>query len=272
MFRTLKELKKSCQKEKEFFRISKYFYRPLSLPITSLIVKTSISANTITVIGILTWIAGCFLLCLTEAGYQIAAVILLQLGLILDHVDGDLARYRNRTSYEGAYLDLLGHSFSGPLLFLCWGLNVFFSLHYSLALYLGIIGSLSTLPLSSNCKKDIMFKLLQRNRSVSPEKSSSQVLMKETGFLKKLGDWERIVSYVVKIAKPFGEFIGFPGCFIAVSLAVILDLVFPVFTLFGHTVNIKLLLLLCYTVLLGLNLLKNIIKDFLFMKRLHISQ
>ena len=262
MIKTINELKNVCCKETDSFVVRK-FYRPLSILITSLIVKTPISANVVTVIGILIWIGGCFLLSLTRTGYQFTAIILLQLGLILDHVDGDLARCRNRTGYEGAYLDLLGHSFSGSLLFLCLGLNVFFSLHYPLALYLGIIGSLSILPISLNTKRAIILKLLQRKQLISPEESDSQIQMKER---------EKIVNYVVKIAKPFGEFIGFPGCFIAVTLAVILNIIFPVFTLFGYAVNIKLLLLLCYSILLGLNLLKNIIKDFLSLKRLHISK
>ncbi len=93
--------------EEEFW--AWHFSRRISIYITLLLSKTSVTPNQVTVIGIwsgamggVLWGAG------TQWSFLLGAVFL-QIMYLLDCVDGELARIKNLQSPKGAYLDLLGH-------------------------------------------------------------------------------------------------------------------------------------------------------------------
>ena len=98
--------------------------RHISLPVTRAIMRTGILPNHVTVF--------CFLLALTggivigQGGY-LAGVIgmaLVNLGSILDGVDGELARLKYRFSNIGAWLDTLADDFGNVAYVLGIGLNL----------------------------------------------------------------------------------------------------------------------------------------------------
>lgn len=85
----------------------KNFPRRLSIYLTKALLHMRISANQITLIMMLTGIiAGIFL---GLGGYvnRLISVIFLQLFVLFDCVDGEIARYKNQVSIKGAYLDLI---------------------------------------------------------------------------------------------------------------------------------------------------------------------
>lgn len=88
----------------------RWYMRSFSLRVTRHLVNTAISPNTLTgwmiVVGLA---AALILVVLPGVAGALAAVLGIQLYLLLDCVDGEVARWRSQTSVTGAYLDRIGH-------------------------------------------------------------------------------------------------------------------------------------------------------------------
>jgi phosphatidylglycerophosphate synthase len=85
------------------------YMRRLSPFVTRLVVSTPISANAVTAAMIPAGILAGLALTITSIWGAIAAALLIQLQLLLDCVDGEVARWRKTFSPLGIYLDQLGH-------------------------------------------------------------------------------------------------------------------------------------------------------------------
>jgi phosphatidylglycerophosphate synthase len=99
------------------------YMREVSLHIDPYLVNTKISPNQLThlmvVAGVL---AGAALLVPGLAGALLGAV-LIQLYLLLDCVDGEVARWRKQTSITGVFLDRIGHYLSEAALLVGFGVR-----------------------------------------------------------------------------------------------------------------------------------------------------
>jgi phosphatidylglycerophosphate synthase len=85
------------------------YMRWISLRVTRLLVNSPITANGYTYLMILAGFgAGAALLIPGVTGAVLGA-LLIQVYLLLDCVDGELARWRRQTSITGVYLDRVGH-------------------------------------------------------------------------------------------------------------------------------------------------------------------
>lgn len=84
-----------------------YFIRPLSFYCTWLLINLGLSANASTWFSLLAGLAGIAMLACPEFAVQVAGASLLIAWLILDHVDGNIARYHKQSSNYGDYIDTL---------------------------------------------------------------------------------------------------------------------------------------------------------------------
>ncbi|MFJ2830354.1 CDP-alcohol phosphatidyltransferase family protein [Streptomyces sp. NPDC087263] len=99
------------------------YMREISLRVDPFLVNSRITPNQLThlmvVAGVL---AGAVLLVPGLTGALLGAV-LIQLYLLLDCVDGEIARWRRQTSITGVYLDRIGHYLSEAALLVGFGLR-----------------------------------------------------------------------------------------------------------------------------------------------------
>jgi phosphatidylglycerophosphate synthase len=80
--------------------------RPLSILVMLVIADWRwLTPNRLTHMGNVTKLASAMFIFLDEPTYMIAGVILLQLGVLFDHLDGTVARYRRQWSNFGSYYD-----------------------------------------------------------------------------------------------------------------------------------------------------------------------
>lgn len=109
---TLRELELRCQKP-DHRRIGNWMARrvarPLALRVTWLILPTGISAHAATLIAWLVGLCGVVALAGGGQGGWLMGASLLQAWYVLDHVDGQLARYHRTASLDGVQLDYLMH-------------------------------------------------------------------------------------------------------------------------------------------------------------------
>src|SRR5918998_2490800 len=88
----------------------KLYMRRLSPYLTRLLVPTRLTPNAVTWLMIATGLAAAALLTLPGLLPVIGAVVLIQLQLLLDCSDGELARWRKVSSPAGIYLDRMAHN------------------------------------------------------------------------------------------------------------------------------------------------------------------
>jgi phosphatidylglycerophosphate synthase len=129
-----------------------YVMRALSLRMTPLFLKFKVSANQVSGIGIVVGIVGALFIAIGNYWVVIVGLILMQLWLLLDCVDGNIARFRHKFTSLGAFLEDLASGLFPPLLFSSVGVAaskmpgyVPFSVHIpaSVFMVLGILSSLT---------------------------------------------------------------------------------------------------------------------------------
>jgi len=92
------------KKERENF-VAKITYRPISEPIAMLLSKTNITPNQVSFMSVVSSIVAGIFFSLGEWLYLVIGYIFLQLTYLLDHVDGNLARYTGRSDEFGKWVD-----------------------------------------------------------------------------------------------------------------------------------------------------------------------
>ena len=124
MVESLKELNQVCQKphykEKGNWMV-RTFLRDASLPMTWLLLHTPITANQVTLISLIVGLWGICLFALPSSGAFLFGAILLQLWYYLDHVDGQIARYRKTACLSGRFFDFITHHLIHGVLFFSLG-------------------------------------------------------------------------------------------------------------------------------------------------------
>ena len=85
------------------------YLRDISPYLTWLLLKTSVSANGVTGLMILTGWATAFALLIPGIGGAALALVLGQMQMLVDCCDGEVARWRNTSSPAGVFLDKVGH-------------------------------------------------------------------------------------------------------------------------------------------------------------------
>jgi phosphatidylglycerophosphate synthase len=104
--------------------VGRLWGRKVSIHVTRLISPTPVTPDAVTVAMILIGIAAAGSLFVAGVVGALGAVILVQLYLVVDCVDGELARWRAKTSPRGAYLDRVGHYLVEAALFAVYGFHI----------------------------------------------------------------------------------------------------------------------------------------------------
>jgi phosphatidylglycerophosphate synthase len=127
---SLAELRPVCQPGTVLARrnaehwLALLYIRRLSLPVTRLLAPTRVTPNQITVLMMLIGLGATALLLIDGLVGALAFALGIQVYLLLDCTDGELARWRRVTSARGVYLDRLSHYVVEAALFTMLGLRV----------------------------------------------------------------------------------------------------------------------------------------------------
>lgn len=109
---SLAELERRCQKldhQRLGNWMARRVSRPLALRVTRVVLPLGISAHAVTLAAWSVGAVGAIALASGNPGGWLAGAIFLQVWYLLDHVDGQIARYRGTASLDGVALDYLMH-------------------------------------------------------------------------------------------------------------------------------------------------------------------
>lgn len=102
-----------------------YVIRKISFYPTWLFLKIGISANQATFFSIIVGTIGCSFLAFGNYATRIMGALLVNFWIILDCVDGNIARYKETSSDYGEFIDALGGYLLNAILFLSVGIGAF---------------------------------------------------------------------------------------------------------------------------------------------------
>ena len=140
---SIAQLKQITQGEKRAAQSARYTrMRDVSIYVTWALLHTPITANQVTAIGIALGLLGVILVAVPSPSTGVAGCILIWVYILLDKVDGEVARYRKTVSLRGIFLDEMGHLVIQPLLFVALALHVYASTGRIEALLIGYVPAL----------------------------------------------------------------------------------------------------------------------------------
>lgn len=139
------------KEDKETFWVY-YVTRPLSFLVTPIFLKLSLSANQVSCLGIIIGIIAAILVTTGIYWQVLTGAILMQIWLILDSVDGNIARYKKTFTLFGKFLEEINGTIMSVLFFSSVGfaasrmpgfLPQFVEIPYYMFSILGLIASFS---------------------------------------------------------------------------------------------------------------------------------
>lgn len=130
---------RSIPRDSHFTLWNRYVCSHFSIYITWLLLYTPITANQVTFLMLVLGIAGSAFL---FSGFFVAGLLILHFAVVLDNVDGEIARFKNQRSMMGKYLDVVYHVTVSPLMLFGFAYGIY-NLHPSK--YLIIFGFLAAM-------------------------------------------------------------------------------------------------------------------------------
>ena len=118
----------------------------VSIYVTSLFLRLGLTANSASILMLLSGLSGSLLL-LGPGSVRVAGAALVTFAFVLDCVDGEIARYHGIDSYRWAAFDYIHHMTVKALSFLCLGIGAWLEFGNAWTMAMGGVGSVFWLVL-----------------------------------------------------------------------------------------------------------------------------
>jgi len=143
---SLEELNKICQRphyKTQGNWMARHITRDAALPLTWLLLHTNVTANQVTLVSLVVGLVGVVLFASVSTTVFLTGAFLLQLWYYLDHVDGQIARYRKTATLSGRFFDYIVHHLIHGALFFCLGFYAFQYTNQVMMIVLGFVCAFS---------------------------------------------------------------------------------------------------------------------------------
>jgi phosphatidylglycerophosphate synthase len=192
---TLNDLNQICQKPDYKTKgnwMARNVVRDAALPFTWLLLHTPITANQVTVLSILIIIVSSFIFSIGTSISFFTGALLLEVWYLMDHIDGQIARYRKQESITGVFLDYISHYFPHLMVFPFIAIGLLRHSYNIFYLYMAIItaSSLCLINLIFDAKYKSFFWAISRFKvSKIREYQESSGAKVQLSFCRKLFSW-----------------------------------------------------------------------------------
>ena len=139
--------------------MARYITRDMAIYVTWLVLHTRWRADTIALISLLCGLTSALLISMLSAAAFLTGAILLQCWYLLDHVDGQVARYYQEADLTGTFLDFMIHFFVHSSVTFGLGVRMFLVTGKTVWLCMGFLAALAMGGLSqfNDCKYKAFF-------------------------------------------------------------------------------------------------------------------
>ncbi|HLC62400.1 MAG TPA: CDP-alcohol phosphatidyltransferase family protein [Candidatus Nanoarchaeia archaeon] len=141
MVESIKELREICYKDSKGRRplYMEWVTMKISIFVTKLLLYTPIKADQVTIGMVLLAILGSVFMAFGTLKFLLIGILIIHFTVILDNVNGEVARYRKEGSMMGTFLEQYYHELSVPLIFFGLGFGVFLATGYKSAVIFGFL-------------------------------------------------------------------------------------------------------------------------------------
>jgi phosphatidylglycerophosphate synthase len=186
---TISELRSICQKRTTSYYVSpwveRHIHRTVSIYITKFFLTLGLSANQATLIGFIFGIIGSTMMAFTDPLYWVLSGIILYIYVLIDHSDGEIARYRKSASIFGRYFDDISGTFIRLYFLVCFSIGIYRIFSCSVFLIIGLITILfsSVFYLANSLPSQILYE----NKNVVTIEFQENKQTRALHFLMELG-------------------------------------------------------------------------------------
>ncbi len=222
------------EKQGEFFVITALITRRLAYPLARLCLRLGLSANAVTILGGIAWLASVPAILvagrLWARNNTMAAIVLLvftaamwNLGYILDVVDGSLARLKGTSSSGGYFLDYSFHLIFHPMFLCSVGIFLFMVSDHIIHPILAVLSICSGWGVSFHAKEHVLCEHIAKHE-VDPSQFADDVRYRIYIDSLKTKQVAENKTGCVRLAALAREIFCFPGQYTLLSLVVLTDL------------------------------------------------
>ena len=204
MVESLKELNQICQKPDYKTKgnwMVRHILRDAALPATWLLLHTPVTANQVTTVSLVIGVAGILLFGHESRSLFLLGALLLQTWYFLDHVDGQIARYRKTASLTGRFFDFITHHIIHGAIFFALSYYCYQHTSHTGFLILGFISSFSMIlfNLISDTKYKTFLEYLLQRREFRFKEIRGETTVTENP--RKLNFWAFVFSFLHKASE-----------------------------------------------------------------------
>ena len=216
----------------EPYLYSRLVGRKFSIYFSYLLIKLKVTPNQVTFISLVSALLGCLSLVFSFISpyFLLLAILFINLYHILDHSDGEVARYYianklKKPSKDGEYFDYIVHYYSTNLMFFCLGLGLYFELNQNILLIIfGLMGFIGMSNFHNLALSHVLLANINRNQDIMKNSEFNKILNSASSYdeLQNALNSESVIKKIIKLIK---ETLTFPGCMAVISIVALLDFI-----------------------------------------------
>jgi phosphatidylglycerophosphate synthase len=225
MVESIEELRKICYKNSSRKRplYMELVTMKISIYVTKLFLYTPIHADQVTMLMVLLVIFGSGMMAFGSIWIMFIGITLIHFTVILDNVNGEVARYKKQGSLMGSFLEDFYHILSTPFIFFSFGYGVFSKTGMESALVFGFLCSVFASPVVIIAVKTAVVKKgldrLESKKKMLPEKYT---MLK--GEINVRGGSTKVGKKMYELYDIIKELWGFPFNIVHIHIIITIEL------------------------------------------------
>jgi len=220
---SIKELKKKCVRN-DVDQNTLKFYRFLCWYLTKLFIYLRISANATTLLSIILSIITATLFFFGNLWYILIGALLLEFRWMLDFVDGHVARYWNKSTMNGLFLDQFDHHLAGKLVFFSLSFGIFLHTKWIPILIFGFLASIFSMSIVYSSIYWAIIRKRQRIHKGASTKEKFERILKKNEYI-DVGEVKGRYSILFSFAKRIHKIWTDPGYYHLLLIIIIIEIV-----------------------------------------------
>ncbi len=220
MVESIKELRQIAGSKKKQPLYMELVSMKVSIYITKLLLYTKISADCVTISMMVLLVLGSVLMAFGSLLNILVGILIIHFTVILDNVNGEVARYWKEDGLIGTFLEQVYHNIAVPLVFFTLTFGVFIKTGYIPILIFGFLCAVFGKPIILNSIKDAVIE--ERSSEI---KTGKKVKVNLAGKLNMKGGDTKIGGHLYGIYDIFREFWVYPANIVHITLLAILELI-----------------------------------------------
>ena len=219
MVESIEDLRKICQTKKQPLYMELVSMK-ISIYITKALLYTKISADYVTISMIALLIAGSALMAFGSLWAILAGILLIHFTVILDNVNGEVARYRKEDGRIGTFLEQVYHNIAVHLIFFSLAFGIFLKTSMPSIIAFGFLAAIFGRPIILSSVKDAVID--ERLREIRNGKKSKLGI---SGSANIKGGSKKAGKQLYRAYDAVRDFWVFPANIVYITILSILEVI-----------------------------------------------